>query len=123
MTMPVSSGELMSTSEAAATLTAGTDAFRNERKRTSSQTRSITGISIVGGNAINEAVVDIFIEDYIVGRFRSSRAGVVQAILPDDFQPVREASIPSGSQVAAIIITAPTVSPLLIKVYGRQWSR
>lgn len=115
------SGELLSTSEAAATLTAGTDAFRNERKRSSSRERSVTGVSVVGGNAINEAVVDIFIEDYFVGRFRNTRSGVVAAILPDDFQPVREASIPAGSQIAAIIITAPTVSPLLVKVYGRQW--
>lgn len=113
-------GELLSTSEAAATLTVGVDAFRNERKRTSSRLRFIAGISIVGGNAINEAVVDIYIEDYFVGRFRNSRSGVAQAILPDDLQSVKEAAIPSGSQIAAIIVVAPTVSPLLIKVYGRS---
>ncbi len=113
-------GELISTSEAAATLTVGVDALRNERKRTSSRLRYITGLSIVGGNAINEAVVDVFIEDYFVGRFRNSRAGTVAAILPDDLQPVKTAACPPGSQISAVIIVAPTVSPLLIKIYGIQ---
>ncbi len=113
-------GELLSTSEAAATLIVGTDAFRNERKRTSSRLRYVSGISIVGANAINEATVDVFIEDYFVGRFRNSRAGAVAAILPDDYQPVKTAACPPGSQISAVIIVAPTVSPLLIKVYGQQ---
>lgn len=113
-------GELLSTSEAAATLTVGVDAFRNERKRVSSRLRYVTGISIVGGNAINEARVDFYIEDYFVGNFRNSRAGVSQAILPDDLQPIREAACPQGSQMTAVIGVAPTVSPLLIKVYGYQ---
>ncbi len=113
-------GELLSTSEAAATLTVGTDAFRNERKRTSSRLRYVSGVSIVGANAINEAVVDIFIEDYFVGRFRNTRAGVAQHIMPDDFQSVKSAACPPGSQISAVIIVAPTVSPLLIKIFGTQ---
>ncbi len=112
-------GELISSYEAAATLTVGTDAFRNERKSVSSRARSVNGISVVGGNAINEASVDVHIEDYFVGRFRSTRAGAVQCILPDDYQPARPALCPAGSKITATIITAPTVSPLAIKVYGR----
>jgi hypothetical protein len=112
------SGELLSTSEAAATLTVGTDVFRNERKRTSSRLRYVTGLSIIGGNAVNEAAVDVYIEDYFVGRFRNSRAGVAAAIYPDDFQPVKSAAVPPGSQISGVITVAPTVSPLLIKVYG-----
>lgn len=117
------SGELISTSEAAATLTVGTDAFRNERKRTSSSLRYIEGISIVGANAINEAKVDVFIEDYFVGSFRNSRSGVAAAILPDDYQGIRSAACPPGSSIAAVIVVAPTVSPLLVKVYGREIRR
>ncbi len=113
-------GELISTSEAAATLTVGVDAMRNERKRVSSRLRYLAGVSIVGANAINEAAVDIYIEDYFVGRFRNSRAGVSAAILPDDLQPIRAAAIPPGSQISAVITVAPTVSPLLIKMYGYE---
>lgn len=112
-------GELISSYEAAATLLVGVDAFRNERKATSSRPRSVEGVSIVGANAINECTVDIHIEDYFVGRFRNSRAGAVQVILPDDYQPVRPALCPAGSKITATIITAPTVSPLAIKIYGR----
>ncbi len=114
------SGELLSTNEAAATLTVGVDAFRNERKRVSSRLRYVEGISIVGANAINEAAVDLYIEDYYVGRFRNSRAGVAAAIMPDDYQSIRAAACPRGSQLTAIIAIAPTVSPLLIKLYGRE---
>ncbi len=112
-------GELISSYEAAATLTVGVDAFRNERKSVSSRGRSVEGISVVGANAINEAAVDVHIEDYFVGRFRNSRAGAVAVILPDDYQPCKPALCPAGSKITATIITAPTVSPLAIKVYGR----
>ena len=109
---------LFNTQEAAATLIVGVDAFRNERKRTSSKPRVMTGILMVGGNAINEAEVDFYIEDFYVGRFRNSRNGVVAPIIPDDLQQVGSLLIPAGSQVAAIIAVAPTVSPLLIQVFG-----
>ena len=108
---------IFNTFEAAATLTVGVDAFRNERKRTSSRPRVMKGIVIVGGNAINEAEVDIFIEDFYVGRFRNSLNGAVSPILPDHYQAVGPHVIPAGSQVAAIIAAAPTVSPLIIQVY------
>ena len=113
-------GILVSTSEAAATLVVGVDAFRNERKRTSSRPRIVEGISIVGGNAINEPVVDLFAGDYYFGRFRGSRAGAVAPILPDDLQPIRATGIAAGDAITASIQTAPTVSPLQIMVFGRE---
>ena len=111
-------GILFNTVEAAATLTVGSDAFRNERKKTTSRPRVMTGLAMVGGNAIGEAAVDFFIEDYYVGQFTNSLNGVVAIILPDHLQPAGPHMIPSGSQVAAIIAVAPTVSPLKIQVYG-----
>lgn len=108
---------IFNTSEAAATLTVGTDAFRNERKRTSSRPRVMKGIVIVGGNTINEAEVDFYIEDFFVGTFRNSKNGVVAPVMPDDYQAVGPHVIPAGSQVAAIVKVAPTVSPLLIQVF------
>lgn len=112
---------LFNTSEAAATLTVGTDAFRNERKRTSSRPRMMTGIAIVGGNAINQATINLFIEDYFVGAFRNSRAGVAAPILPDDIQPTGRRAIPAGSQVSAPVAVAPTVSPLQVMVFGEEY--
>ncbi|MBU1145885.1 MAG: hypothetical protein KJ971_08575 [Firmicutes bacterium] len=112
---------LFSTYEAAATLTAGTDAFRNERKRTSGRLRQMTGVAIVGGNAINEAAVDIYIEDYFVGQFRNSKSGVSAIDAQADIKWVGKKAIPPGSQVAAIIATAPTVSPLLIEIHGKEY--
>jgi len=113
-------GELLSTNEAAATLTLGVDAFRNERKNSTSSLRYGTGVSIVGSAAINDCSVDIYVEDYFVGRFFNTRAGVVAAILPDDLIPVKAFAIPPGSRLVAIVTDAPATSPLLIKVYGYQ---
>lgn len=113
-------GILINTSEAAATLLVGTDAFRNDRKRSSSRPRVITGIVIVGGNAINEASVDLYAGDYFFGRFRNSRAGVVAPILPDDFQPLRATYVAPGDALTATIGVAPTVSPLQIQVHGEE---
>jgi len=105
---------ILNTYEAAATLTVGTDAFRNERKQISSQPRVLSKVAIVGGNAINECAVDLYIEDFYVGRFRNTRNGAVQVIHPDDDIIVGPHYIPPGSKLSAIIGVAPTVSPLVI---------
>jgi hypothetical protein len=111
-------GELISTNEAVATLVAGVDAFRNERKRVSSRLRYINGISVVGSAVINDTAFDLFIEDYYVGRFRNTRGGVVQAIIPDDVQPVKAAACPAGSQLTCLCVITPTTNAVSIKVYG-----
>jgi len=113
-------GVLISTSEAAATLTAGTDAFRNDRKRTSSRRRIIEGITIVGGNAINEANIDLYAGAHYFGRFRNSRAGVAAEIISEDYQSISPTMVAPGDAITATVAVAPTVSPLLIKVYGRE---
>jgi hypothetical protein len=109
---------LLNTSEAAATLTVGVDAFRNERKNVTSRPRAITGIIIVGANAINEARVGLYVGDTYIGGFRNSRAGVAAPIVPDDVQSVGNRFVAPGDKIAAIIEVAPTVSPLLIQVLG-----
>lgn len=111
---------LFNTVEAVATLIVGVDAFRNERKRTTSRPRVMTGLAIVGGNTVGECSVDFYIEDFYVGRFQSSLNGAVAILLPDHLQPTGSHMIPAGSQVAAIIAVAPTVSPLKIQVYGQE---
>lgn len=107
---------LINTYEAAATLPVGTDVFRNERNNVSSRPRVMRGIAIVGANAINEASVDIYIEDFFVGNFRNTTTGVVGIDLASDIKPVGPHAIPPGSKVSAIVRVAPTVSPLLMMV-------
>lgn len=113
-------GILVNTYEAAATLTVGTDAFRNDRKRTSSRPRVVEGIAFVGGNAINEASVDLYAGDYFFGRFRNTHSGAVSPIMPDDLQPIRPTIVAPGDALSAIITTAPTVSPGIIQIFGRE---
>lgn len=114
------SGILINTSEAAGTLTVGVDAFRNDRKRTSSRPRVIEGIVIVGSAAINDTELDLFAGDYYFGRFRNSRAGVAAPILPDDLQPLRATVVAPGDALTATIVDAPVTSPLLIQIMGRE---
>lgn len=111
---------LFNTVEVAATLTVGVDAFRNDRKRTSSRPRVITGISIVGGASIGEATIDLFVENYLVGSFQNSKSGVVAHQMPDDFQAIGRRAVPAGSPVVAQVAVAPTTNPLKIQVYGDE---
>lgn len=113
-------GIIINTSEAAATLTAGVDAFRNDRKSTSSRDRVVEGIVIVGGNAINEAAIDLYAGYHFFGRFRNSRAGVAAPIIPDDLQSISPTMVKSGDRIVASVGIAPTVSPLLIQLMGRE---
>lgn len=111
-------GILINTSEAAATLTAGTDAFRNDRNSSSSRNRKVQGIVIVGGNAINEAAIDLYAGTHFFGRFRNSRAGVAAPVMPDDYQAISPTWVAAGDRIVATIGIAPTVSPLLVQIHG-----
>lgn len=113
-------GILISTSEAAATLTVGTDAFRNDRKRSSSRNRVVEGICLVGSAAINDSEIDLYAGDYYFGRFRNSRAGVVAPVMPDDLQPLRPTVVARGDAITATVVDAPATNPLLIQVFGRE---
>lgn len=108
---------IINTYEAAATLIVGVDAFRNERRNVSSKPRVIRAIAIVGGNAINEAAVDLYIEDYYVGRFRNSLNGAVSVIMDQHIVPIGPHYVPVGSKLSAVIAIAPTVSPLIIQLF------
>lgn len=108
---------LLNTYEAAATLIVGTDALRNARQNVSSRNRVLRGVAIVGANAINECEVALYIEDFFVGNFRNSRAGVSQVIASEDVYPVGPFAVPAGSKLSAIIMVAPTVSPLIMQLY------
>ncbi len=113
-------GMLLNTVEAAATLTVGTDAFRNERENVTSRPRVIDGVAIVGGNAIGEASVSMYAGSNFLGTYQSSLNGAVAILMPDHLQAVGPAYVAPGDKISGIIATAPTVSPLKIQVFGRR---
>lgn len=94
----------------------GDDLLRDERLNVTSRPRIMRGVAFVGGNAINEASVSIYIEDYYVGRFYSTLNGAVGVRAQDDITPVGPHAVPAGSKVTAIINTAPTVSPVTLQI-------
>lgn len=108
---------LFETYEAAATALVGVDLARNERRQVSSKPRVIRGIAVVGANAINEAAVDVYIEDFYVGRFRNTHSGVVGILIPDDVKPIGNRYVPAGSKISLIVAIAPTVSPIICGIY------
>ncbi len=109
---------LINTYEAAATLTLGVDALRNERKSVSSKNRVLRGVAVVGSTAVNDCAVDIYIEDYYVGRFRNTKAGAaIQVITNEDIFPVGPHFIPRGSKVSAIVGIAVIGNPLIIQLH------
>lgn len=113
-------GIILQSREAAATLVVGTDVYRNERKSVSSRPRVVTGIAMVGGNAIAEASIDLYIEDVFLGTYYTSLNGAVAILLPDHYQPIAPRTVAPGSKIAGIIATAPTVSPLITMLFGRE---
>ena len=114
-------GVLVQSREAAATLTAGTDAFRNEGLSQSSRPRVIRGIAIAGGNAVAEASVRLRAGRVDLGTYFASRSGVATPLYPDDYQAIAPIQVAPGDRLSAIIVTAPTVNPLSIQVHGDEY--
>lgn len=104
------------TYEAAATLTLGTDALRNERLNVTSQDRVLRGVAVVGSAAINDCEIALYIQDFFVGNFRNTRGGVAQVNMQEDVIPVGPHAIPAGAKLSAIISIAPATSPLIVQL-------
>ncbi|GAI00822.1 unnamed protein product [marine sediment metagenome] len=108
---------ILSTYEAAGTLLAGVDAFRNERKNVSSRRRVMRGVAVVGGAAVDDTIVDLYIEDFFVGTFRNTHAGAVGIVVNQDVIPVGPHYIPPGSKLAAIMAANCGAGFLKIQLY------
>jgi len=108
---------LISTYEAAGTLLAGVDALRNERKNVSSRRRVLRGVAIVGGTAVDDSIVDLYIEDFFVGTFRNTAAGVVGVNTTQDVVPVGPHYIPPGSKLSGIMAANCGAGFLKIQLY------
>lgn len=106
----------MSTYEAAATLTVGTDALRNHRLNVTSQPRALRGVAVVGSAAINDTEIALYIESFFVGNFRNTATGVVQVNQRDDVIAVGPHAVPAGSKITAVVTDAPATNPLIIQL-------
>ena len=109
-------GLIMNLHEAAATLTLGVDMARNDRRRVSSQLRVLTSVAVVGSAAVDDAAVDVFIEDFYVGRFFNTHAGIIQVDTQADVVAVGPHAIPSGSSVVVQVADAPATNPLNVQL-------
>lgn len=97
-------------SVAAATAVLGYDLFANQTWRVSGRDRRLRGMAVTGSAAAGDSAVDLFIDQYHVGRFYNTATG-----FPDmsrDLQPLRGNLVPRGSTVAAIVADAPATNPL-----------
>lgn len=105
------------TYEAAANLTLGVDALRNERLNVTSQMRTLRGVAVVGSAAINDCEIALYIESFFVGHFRNTTAGVVSVDAAKDVIAVGPHAIPPGAKISAIVTVAPGTSPLIIQLF------
>lgn len=101
---------------AAATAVVGFDLCQAAPWNISSRRRVIQGMAMVGSAAINDTVVDLFVEDKKVGTFYNTRAGVI-APLQEDAIPLGKIYVPPGSKISAIVTTAPTTNPVILRIY------
>lgn len=113
-------GIIFQTREAAATALVGVDLFRNEALSQSARRRVIRGIALIGGNAIAEASVRLKAGRVDLGTYYTTTAGAVMPIMPDDLQTMTPIRIAPGDRLSAIVVTAPTVSPIACQVFGDE---
>ena len=113
-------GVIFQTREAAATALVGVDLFRNEALSQSARRRVIRGIAVVGGNAIAEASIRLKAGRIDLGTFFNTTAGAIMPIMPDDVQTMVAIRVAPGDRLSAIVVTAPTVSPIVVQVFGDE---
>ncbi len=88
---------------AAATAVVGYDLFQNERMNVSSQPRMFSVVGMVGGAAIADTTVELFVESKLIGTFVNKAIGSAAVIFPDYYEPVGNIYVPAGSKISAIV--------------------
>lgn len=101
---------------AAATAPAGYDLLQNDRQNVSNENRVLTHIAVVGGAAIADTAVDVYIGNFYLGRYYNKRAGVVVPVFPDDYIPVGNRLIPAGAKLAAVVFAQGGTNPTHIEL-------
>ena len=98
-------------SVAAASATAGTNLISGKNYAQKPYLRVLQGIGVVGGNAINEAKVELFVGGVSLGTFLNTKSGV-SAVQKDDVRPLDIGCLPN-ELVELKVVVAPTVSPIV----------
>jgi len=108
---------LINISIAAASATAGTDLFKDERNNVSSRPRVVTGIAVAGSAAALDAKVSLYIERTYVGSFYNTATGSWNR---DEIVPLGNRYVPPGAKISCIVDTAPGTNPINIVLMGRE---
>ncbi|MBA7540962.1 hypothetical protein ES705_33265 [subsurface metagenome] len=101
-------------SVAAATAIAGYDLFKNETWRVSAKPRRIRGMGVAGSTAALDCSVDLFVDQFHVGKFYNSAPGAV--IIDQHMVPLKGNLVPPGATISCIVGTAPTTNPINILI-------
>jgi len=96
---------------AAATAVLGYDMFRDQTWRVSAKPRRLYGLGIAGSAAAGDCAVDVYIDQYHVGRFYNLATGWPTK---DHIVPLKGNAVPPGATVACIVSVAPGTNPLNI---------
>lgn len=98
-------------SVAAASATANTNVFSGKDYASKPNLRHFKGVGFVGGNAINEAKIEVKVGGVTVGTFLNTKSGVA-AIQNEDMRSLDVGVLPN-ELIEGIVRVAPTVSPLV----------
>ena len=101
-------------SVAAATAVVGYYLARNETWRVSSKNRKLMGVAACGSTAAGDCSLDVFIDEYRVGRFYNLATGWPTA---DHIVACKGNFIPAGATLALVMAVAPTANPINVVVY------
>jgi len=98
-------------SVAAASATATTNVISGKNYSQKPYFRHFTGIGIVGGNAINEAKLQLKVGGQDAGTYLNTKSGVA-AVQKDDVRPL-DIGVEANELIELVVIVAPTVSPIV----------
>ncbi|MBA7541975.1 hypothetical protein ES705_34291 [subsurface metagenome] len=90
----------------------GYDCFANQTWRVAARERRLTGMALTGSAAAGDCAVDLFVDQFYVGRFRNTNLGVPQMSL--DMIPLKGNLVPPGATISAIVAVAPTTNAINI---------
>jgi len=99
-------------SVAAATAVVGYNLFGGKSYAQKPYVRHLKRIGFVGGNAINEATVELMVGGVSSGGFRNNVSGVAAVRQSDDMKNVDIGVLPNEI-IEAFVRVAPTTSPLV----------
>lgn len=98
-------------SVAAASATVGTNVFSGKAYASKPNLRNFKQLGIVGGNAINEAKLELLVGGVSQGFFLNTASGV--AAVPNEMMKDVDVGVLPNELIELIVRVAPTVSPLV----------